>query len=104
MLEPTRLFDGPMRYEFGQLMQGADDINVAMKTMNDKLTALDASIRPKLADWDGNAYGNYDQLKANWDTSARNIENLLNSIARAVMDSSERMAAQEMQNASRFVR
>lgn len=105
MLEPIRLFQGgPMRYEFAQLMQGADDIKVAMDTMMTKLSDLDTSIAPKLANWDGSAMGNYAQLKAKWDTAARNIEELLGSISRAVMTSSERMAHQEMINATRFQR
>jgi WXG100 family type VII secretion target len=104
MLEPIRVFDGPIRYEFAQLVQGADDIGVAMQTMNNKLTDLDTSIRSKLAMWEGGANGNYEATKAQWDAAARNIETLLTSISRAVYDSSERMAAQEMRNAQRFVR
>ena len=105
MLEPIRLFQGgPMRYEFAQLMAGADDINVAMNTMKTKLSDLDTSIRPKLANWDGSAMGTYEQLKAQWDGAARNIEDLLGSISRAVMQANERMAQQEMANAMRFQR
>ena len=104
MLEPVRLFGGPIRYEFAQLVQGADDIAVAMQTMNTKLADLDTSIRSKLAMWEGGANGNYEATKAQWDAAARNIETLLTSISRAVYDSSEKMAAQEMKNAQRFVR
>lgn len=104
MLEPIRLLGGPIRYEFAQLVQGADDIKVAMETMNTKLTDLDTSIRSKLAMWEGGANGNYEATKAQWDTAARNIETLLMSISRAVYDANERMAAQELRNAQRFVR
>jgi early secretory antigenic target protein ESAT-6 len=106
MLEPIRLFDGGtgIRYEFPQLVQGADDIGVAMQTMRTKLDELDTSLRSKLANWDGGAYGNYEQTKLTWDTAARNIENLLGSISKAVYESSDRMAQQEMINAMRFQR
>jgi WXG100 family type VII secretion target len=85
-------------------VQGADDINVAMQTMQTKLTDLDVSIRSKLAMWQGGANGNYEATKAQWDAAARNIETLLSSISRAVHQSSEQMAAQEIRNAQRFVR
>jgi WXG100 family type VII secretion target len=104
MLEPIRTFDGPIRYEFAQLVQGADDIGVAMNTMRTKLDELDSSLRTKLANWDGGAFGSYEQTKLTWDGAARNIENLLNSISRAVQESSDRMATQEMINATRFQR
>jgi WXG100 family type VII secretion target len=104
MLEPIRLLDTPIRYEFPQLVQGADDIKTATTTMNTKLTDLDTSIRAKLAVWDGGAFGSYEQTKLAWDNAARNIESLLGSISRAVVDSSERMANQEMINAMRFQR
>lgn len=104
MLEPIRVFSTPIRYEFPQLVQGADDIGVAMQTMRSKLEELDTSLRTKLANWDGGAFGSYDQTKLAWDGAARNIENLLNSISQAVVNSSDRMAAQEMANAAKFQR
>lgn len=102
MFVRLRHFDLPIRYEFPQLTQGATDIRTAMGTMNTRLSDLDASIRPKLAAWEGGANGNYEARKARWDAAARNIETLLTAVAGAVDRSSEDMAATEMRNAIRM--
>lgn len=100
-----RYYDGPfIRVEFPALAQAAEDINVAMQTMDTTLSDLDTSLRTKLAEWDGGAFGDYSATKAVWDTAADNIKTLLGSISRAVNASNEQMAATEMRNALRFQR
>lgn len=104
MLEPIRPLEGAMIYQFPQLIQASEDIDNACKVMMDKLDTLNRSLDTKLAGWGGDSAGNYIDTKNTWNTAAANIQGLLQTIARAVRDSSDRMAAQELRNAQRFMR
>lgn len=104
MLEPIRPLGGPMIYQFPALAQGADDLNNACKIMMEKLDTLNQSLDTKLADWGGNSRGSYTDLKNEWNTAAANIQGLLQTVSKAVYESGERMAAQELRNAQRFMR
>jgi WXG100 family type VII secretion target len=104
MLEPIRLLDGPMIYQFPVLQQASTDIGNACNTMMEKLETLNRSLDVKLADWDGGSRGSYTETKNAWNTAASNIQGLLMAISRAVQDSSDKMAAQELRNANRFMR
>lgn len=104
MLEPIRLLDGPMTYQFPTLVQASEDINNACNVMMEKLDTLNTSLDTKLADWGGNSRGSYTDLKHQWNTAAANIQSLLQSISKAVYEASDRMAMQEMRNAQRFMR
>ncbi|HEY8473818.1 MAG TPA: WXG100 family type VII secretion target [Natronosporangium sp.] len=104
MFKPVKLLDGPMTYQFPQLVQASEDINNACRIMMEKLDTLNKSLDVKLADWGGNSRGSYQDLKNQWNTAAENIQGLLQAVSRAVYESSERMAAQELRNAQRFMR
>jgi WXG100 family type VII secretion target len=104
MLEPIRLLDGPMTYQFPALVQASEDINNACKIMMEKLDTLNGSLDTKLADWGGNSRGSYTDLKTQWNTAAANIQGLLQAVSKAVFEASDRMAAQELRNAQRFMR
>jgi WXG100 family type VII secretion target len=104
MLEPIRLLEGAMIYRFPELVKASEDINTACQTMMSELDTLNRSLDTKLADWDGGSFGSYQETKTAWNTAAANIQGLLQTISRAVYDSSDRMAAQELANANRFMR
>jgi WXG100 family type VII secretion target len=103
MLEPIRLLQGPMAYQFTNLATASEDINNGCKAMMDELDTLNRSLDTKLAGWGGESQGNYQNTKLRWNTAAANIQGLLQAISRAVYESGDRMAAQELRNANRFM-
>jgi early secretory antigenic target protein ESAT-6 len=104
MLVTMRHFDGFIRVNFPALQQAVGDIDNTVSAMNTTLTDLDGRLQSKLAEWDGGAYGSYEQTKLMWMTAAQNISNLLFEIRDAVNASNEQMFMTEMRNASRLQR
>jgi len=104
MLVTFRHFDSTIRMQFPIVAQAIDDIDEVVRAMNTSLTDLNTSLRTKLADWEGGAYGSYQQTENTWMTAAKDIETLLMAIRNAVAASSERMAATEMNNAAALAR
>lgn len=105
MLVTMRHFDGPLiRMRFPMVAQAIDDIDEVVRAMDTSLSDLNTSLRTKLADWEGGAFGSYAETEATWNTAASDIKNLLFAIRNAVASSSERMAMTEMNNAAALAR
>lgn len=93
-----------IRVDFAALTQAAADIDEVTGALDIALNDLNTSLDSKLADWDGGAFGSYQQTKAMWMNAAGEIKILLNSIARGVDAANERMAITELGNAARLTR
>jgi WXG100 family type VII secretion target len=104
MLEPIRLLEGSMVYRFPELVKASEDINKCCTIMMERLETLNTSLDTKLADWGGNSRGSYQDLKNQWNTAAGNIQGLLQAVSKAVYEAGDRMQAQELRNANRFMR
>jgi WXG100 family type VII secretion target len=89
---------------FPEVAQAIDDIDEVVRAMDGSLADLNTSLDVKLAEWEGGAYGSYQDTKSMWMTSASDIKTPLTSIRNAVAASSERMAATEMANATALAR
>jgi WXG100 family type VII secretion target len=93
-----------IRVNFAELTQAAADIDEVTRAMDIALGDLHTSLRTKLADWDGGAFGSYTDTKAAWDNAANQIKILLDSIRRGVDAANERMANTELAAAARLTR
>lgn len=104
MLVTFRYFDDRIRMSFPALTRAAGDIDECVRAMDTALADLNTSLDTKLADWEGGAFGSYEQTKAMWMNAAGEIKILLESIRRGVDSANERMALTELANANRLTR
>lgn len=104
MLVTFRHFDGRVKVNFPMLAAAAGDIDECVRAMDISLADLNTSLDTKLADWEGGAYGNYEQTKTMWMNAAGEIKILLDSIRRGVESANERMTMTELANAARLTR
>jgi WXG100 family type VII secretion target len=93
-----------IRVNFAELTQAAADIDEVTRALDIALGDLHTSLRTKLADWDGGAFGSYADTKAAWDNAANQIKILLDAIRRGVEGANERMANTELAAAARLTR
>lgn len=93
-----------IRFNFAALQLAASDIDETVRAMDQTLDDLNTSLRVKLQDWDGGAFGSYAETENMWMSAAQEIKVLLNSIQMAVERSNQDMLETEIRNAQRLGR
>ena len=91
-----------MVYQFGAMQSASDQINTAINTMNNELSELEARIAPMVATWEGNAQQAYYARQKEWDQASRELEQALNQIKAAVIQSTGDMQGRERANTGLF--
>lgn len=93
---------GQMVYTFGALQTASDNINSAISTMNNELSELESRIQPMVATWEGTAQQAYYARQTEWRQAAQELEQALNQIKGAVMQSTADMQSRESTNTNLF--
>jgi 6 kDa early secretory antigenic target len=91
-----------MRYTFGAMQTASDQINSAISTMNNELSELEARIRPMVATWEGTAQQAYYSRQTEWNQASKELEQALNQIKAAVIQSTTDMQGREQTNTGLF--
>ncbi|AEF42486.1 WXG100 family type VII secretion target [Hoyosella subflava] len=84
-----------IKYNFGQIETLRSDIAVSTAQMNANLADLKAFLAPLVADWTGSAAEAYQAQQRRWDEAAQGLNQVLESIGRAVGSGNDQMAAAE---------
>ncbi|MBV7294692.1 WXG100 family type VII secretion target [Corynebacterium sp. TAE3-ERU12] len=81
-----------IRYNFGGIAAGVDDIRGTSARIQGLLDELKARIQPMVATWEGESATAYQDAQHRWDTAAAELNLILESIARVVGEGNDRMA------------
>jgi WXG100 family type VII secretion target len=91
-----------IRYNFPGLLAAADSCSAAVKNMTGELDALQQSLQPLMATWDGDAKLAYGQRQKEWDSAAADLSMLLGRIENALRESAAKMQMREAANKAKF--
>lgn len=87
---------------FGQLQAAAGHIDAAISALHTQLDDLDASARPLVATWAGDAQSAYQQRQQQWTRAAQDLTQILQGIKKALEESTQEYIQTEKTNASLF--
>jgi early secretory antigenic target protein ESAT-6 len=90
--------------EFAALNQAASDISTALSSMQSELDGVNQQVQPLLSSWQSDAQEAFAQRKAEWESAANDLHQLLNGIKGAVLKAAEIMQAREQANVAKFSR
>jgi early secretory antigenic target protein ESAT-6 len=93
---------GQIKVNFGSLEAAAGNIKSASNKIDTELADLKRMLQPLVANWSGEAATTYNQLQAQWDNSARDLNQVLASVSTAVANANQAYADGERTNTSRF--
>jgi 6 kDa early secretory antigenic target len=88
--------------EFHALHQAADDIGRALSSMQSELDSINSQVQPLVHTWQSDAQQAFVQRKAEWESAANDLHQLLTGIKSAVLKSAEIMQAREKANVAKF--
>ena len=91
-----------MRYVFGAIDEVKAQIDVKQASLNSKLDELKQVIAPLVSEWEGAASQTYQDKQRQWDSSAIQLNQVLDTIGRAVGQGNEDMQAREAANRGMF--
>lgn len=81
-----------IQYNFAQIAQASADIHATNRTIDGLFDQLKLDIAPMVAEWEGESASAYKVAQQRWDTAALEMNQVLQSIARAVDDANARMS------------
>ncbi|ALA66732.1 WXG100 family type VII secretion target [Corynebacterium lactis] len=81
-----------IHYGFGGINSAAEDIRSTSASIAELLGDLKSRIQPMVATWEGDSADSYQAAQREWDTAAEELNQILNTIAGAVSEGSDRMA------------
>jgi WXG100 family type VII secretion target len=87
---------------FGQLQAAAGHIDTAINSLHTNLSDLQNEAKPLIATWDGIAQAAYQQRQQQWNSAAQDITNLLQSIKKALEESTADYIQTEKTNTNLF--
>ncbi|MEU7870743.1 WXG100 family type VII secretion target [Dactylosporangium sp. NPDC049140] len=90
--------------QFAALNQAASDISTALSSMQSELDGVNQQVQPLLSSWQSDAQEAFAQRKAEWESAANDLHQLLNGIKGAVLKAAEIMQAREQANVAKFSR
>ena len=91
-----------IKVTFGQLQATQEHTQQTVASMNSQLQDLKSFLAPLVSTWSGSAAENYNAKQAQWDNAARDLNEVLAAIGRALGSVNEGYQSTESQNASRF--
>lgn len=86
------------RANFGSLTEGESQFSLAARALMDELHDLEGKLRTKLAQWDGDAQGAYWIFQKQWDTAAKDMQNVVAQLGVAINDAHQNYTAAERAN------
>lgn len=81
-----------IRYDFGTIEAGRQDIARSAATINGRLDDLKRHLAPLVAEWDGEAAEAYRVQQQKWDAAAADLNHVLARIGAAVGAGNDTMA------------
>ncbi|MGO1950777.1 MAG: WXG100 family type VII secretion target [Mycobacteriaceae bacterium] len=81
-----------IQYDFAQISQASADIHATNRNINATLEQLKSDIAPMVAEWEGESATAYQAAQQRWDAAALEMNQVLQTIARAVDDANARMS------------
>lgn len=94
--------DSRVGADFGRLSNTQQHLQSTTQQMNSTLEDLKGYLRPMVSTWTGEASTNYQQYQKQWDQSAADLNQVLQSISRALDETNNQMQSTEKSNAGRF--
>lgn len=82
-----------IQYNFAAIAQASADIHATNASINGQLDQLKADIAPMVGEWEGESSTAYQDAQRRWDSAAAELNQVLQSVARAVDDANSRMSA-----------
>jgi early secretory antigenic target protein ESAT-6 len=82
-----------IQYNFAAIAQASADIHATSASINGQLDQLKADIAPMVGEWEGESSTAYQDAQRRWDAAAADLNQVLQSVARAVDDANSRMSA-----------
>jgi 6 kDa early secretory antigenic target len=90
--------DDYTRANFGAIDQGASAFAQTASALMSELEDLEGKLKAKLAEWDGDAQQAYHRYQTQWQTSARDMQNIVTQLGTAIGDSGQNYQAAERAN------
>ncbi len=81
-----------IKYQFGNIQAGAQDINASAMAINSELDELKQMLQPLVSTWEGESAAAYNAAQAKWDTAAKELNQVLATISKSVEESNNRMS------------
>ncbi len=81
-----------IRYSFGAIAAGSEDIRATSANIQSLLGDLRSRIQPMTATWEGDSAVAYEAAQREWDEAAADLNMILETIARTVSESNDRMS------------
>jgi len=94
--------DGTILVTFGELESARKSIMTTWKNISQELEELKSYLKPMANTWTGDASIAYQTLQAQWDQSAKDLNQVLNQIGVALGTSNENYRAGEEANRWRW--
>lgn len=94
--------DGLLVVNFSALQKASIDIDVALRTLDSKLTQLEEDASRLIDTWDGEARSAYEVRQKRWRTASRDLQNILRDIKMAVAESADDYRNTERANTNLF--
>ena len=91
-----------LRVNHAGLDSAAQDLYTAVKEIDDRMNRLEGGLAPLKSDWTGNAQTSYHSAKAKWDTSMREMRDLLDQTSQTVNNSNADYKAADQRGAAAF--
>jgi WXG100 family type VII secretion target len=87
---------------FGQLQAAAGHIDTAIGALHTQLDDLESAAKPLISTWNGNAQDAYQQRQQQWTRAAQDLTQILQSIKKALEESTQEYIQTEKTNTSLF--
>lgn len=81
-----------IQYDFASIAQTSADIHATNRNINGMLDQLKGDIAPMVAEWEGESATAYQAAQRRWDAAAEELNQVLQTIARAVDNAGSRMS------------
>jgi WXG100 family type VII secretion target len=87
---------------FGAMQAAGDNINAAIRSLNDQLGQLERDAAPLVATWGGDAKDAYEVRQKTWRSAAAELSTMLVEIKKALTDSADGYRSTEDRNVRLF--
>ena len=91
-----------IKVNFGQLSQGASDLQQTASKIQQELDELESMLKPLVATWEGSAQEAYRAAQEEWDKAAMNMQEICAKMGMAVNAANDSYQSGESKNAARF--
>ena len=94
--------DVGMEVNYGQMDQGAQELNTGSQQINSDLESMDAELKPTQSEWTGDANQQYLAAKAEWTQSLQDLNQVIVQLGAHVTTSSGNYSTADSQSAAGF--